>query len=94
MTVLILGTGVIISYLFPKIVNCITIVGGVAGTNLVVIVPGINYILFSNLLGMIYLKVCGLPKHDPKKIFVYVVTIVLGSAGMIAAILSFLDITG
>jgi len=45
-------------------------------------------------LGLVYVKLCGLPNHNPKKIAILAITILITMIGYAASVLSLLEIIG
>ena len=43
---------------------------------------------------MVYVKLCGLPNHNPKKIAILAITILITMIGYAASVLSLLEIIG
>lgn len=82
-SMIILWGGAIIAYFFPEIISIIGILGGMSCISMIITFPG-----------MIYVKLCGLKNNNPKKILVFIMTLLITLLGYCASILSLLEIIG
>ena len=82
-TFILLAGSAFVGYIFPQIVDVISLLGGLCSVAIVITFPG-----------MMYYKLSGLKMSDCKLLTVVIFTLLLTLAGWAAGVISFLNLIG
>ena len=84
-TIIMVWLTAVIGTAFPDVINAFSMLGGFCAVPIVIYYPGISYI-------KIFKGRC--KWYEPKKLFVFIMTILLSLLGLIAAFISLFDMVG